>query len=350
MNAYKENVEKKAKIDSITQKAMVLNKWMLENSKDKHIPDAMKPVVTNLLQSIDFSSKRLLKGGEPTHKDISLAGSLEKVKDMMASGSVDGEVLYELYGHDMDAEMKQLVENVNTYMRTFGDNAYVLNQMTLEDLKTLDKVVGAIKAAVTKMNRFHVANTTKTVSNLAQGDMLFLESLGEAKISKTSLGRNIKQMLTWGNATPYYAFKRFGDGGKVIYEALMDGWDKFAFLVRQIKDYAENAYTVEDVQRWSEELHEFDILLPASKEELSDPDFEGNHKKIQLTTAQIMSLYCLQKREQAVGHLLGGGIGIADIKTKDGVITQNFSVMLTDYKLLQTSRKHPLCDTSHKKP
>lgn len=41
-----------------------------------------------------------------------------------------------------------------------------------------------------------------------------------------------------------------------------------------------------------------------------------------MTTAQIMSLYCLNKRAQARGHLLGGGMRIADIKTKGKTITQ----------------------------
>ena len=331
--AQKERIEKRAKIESITQKSLVLNKWMLNNSKDEHIPDAMKPVVIQLLKAIDFSSKQFLGTNVPTQKDISLAKALSKVKDMITDGTVDGDVLYELYGADMDGKMKELVDSIADYVIEDGDNAYVLNKMTLEQLETLDKVVSSIKAAVSKMNRFHVAHTKKSISNVAQQGIVYLNGLGKAKLAKSKLGKGVSHMLKWGNATPYYAFKRFGEGGELVYEALMDGWDKFSFNIKKVIDKANEIYDEEQVKNWSEEVKTFEILLPATKEQLADPNFKGNHQEIQLTTAQIMSLYCLQKREQAKGHILGGGIRIADIETKKEAISQSEGVVITESEL-----------------
>ena len=229
--------------------------------------------------------------------------------------------------------MKDLVKSVNLYMRTVGDNAYVLNQMTADELHKLDKIVGAIKASVTKMNQFHVVNTKKSIAHVAQSGMVYMDSLGQAKLHKSKLGKGISQMLNWGNATPYYAFKRFGEGGEMVYEALMDGWDNFSFRIKEVIDYAEATYSKEEVKKWSEEVKAFEILLPATKAQLADPNFKGNKQKIQLTTAQIMSLYCLQKREQAKGHIMGGGIRIADIETKKGVISQSDGAVLTEKEL-----------------
>lgn len=334
--SYKEQIEKKAKIESITQKALVLNKWMLKNSKDEHIPEAMKPVVAHLLKAIDFSSKQYLgmRGGThkgmPTRTDLSLAQALADVQQMMTKAEVDGDVLFELYGADLDEDMDALVKSVNLYMRTVGDNEFVLNQMTLDELHRFDKIVGAIKASVSKMNRFHVANTTKSIAATAKQDIGYMNGLGKAKLHKGKFASNISQMLNWGNATPYYAFKRFGEGGQKVFEALQDGWDKFAFHIKKIIDYAEATYSAEDVKKWSEEVHEFDVLLPATEKELNDPNFKGNYQKIKITTSQIMSLYCLQKREQAKKHLRGGGIRIANFTTKDGVVEQAEGVVLQD--------------------
>ena len=313
LSSYKERMEQRAKIQSITQKALTLNKWMVKNSKDEHIPEAVKPVVAKLLQAIDFSSKQLLgMSGEnkwtPTKTDVSLAQALADVQKMMAAGEVDGEVLYELYGSDMEAEMNELVQAVNSYMRTVGDNAYVLNQMTLDELKTLDKVVGAIKASVAKMNKFHVVRHSNGIADLSQQTIVDLNRLGQAKLHGNKLVSNVSQMINWGNATPYYAFKRFGEGGVKVYEALMDGWDRFAFNTKKIIDYAEAAYTSDEVAEWSKEVKEFDGI---------------DGKKIYMTVPQIMSLYCLQKREQAKGHILGGGIRVSDIKVKKDVISQS---------------------------
>lgn len=337
--SYKEQMEKKAKIESITQKALVLNRWMLKNSKDEHVPEAMKPLVAHLLKAIDFSSKQLLgmrcgqRKGQPTRTDISLSQALADIQQIMSKGEVDGEVLYELYGADLDADMADLVKSVNLYMRTVGDNEYVLNQMTLDELHKFDKIVGAIKASVTNMNQFHVANTRKSIAYTAQQDILSMNELGQAKLHKSQFMKGVSQMINWGNINPYFAFKRFGEGGKKIFEALQDGWDKFAFNVKKIIDYAEETYSSEDVKAWSEEVHEFDVLLPATKAELADPKFKGNHQRIQMTTAQIMSLYCLQKREQAKGHISGGGIRITDIETNNGIVSQSEGVVLTEKEL-----------------
>lgn len=333
MSSYKEQLEKKAKIESITQKALVLNKWMLKNSKDEHIPEAMKPAIAHLIQAIDFSSKRLLNGGDPTKADVSLSQALAEVQKMVSKAEVDGDILFELYGSDMMAEMEVLVEAVNLYMRNYGDNEYVLNRMNLEQLKTLDKLVSTIKTSVSQMNQFHVVNSKKGVAHAGQQTMRHCEEVGQAKIHKNKFLNNVDKMLLWGNRTPYYAFRQFGESGQLVFEALQDGWDKFAFHIRKIKDYAEKTYNEKQVKEWSDEVHEFEVLLPATKAELADPKFKGNKQKVYLTTAQIMSLYCLQKRDQAVGHIKGGGIRITDIKTKKGVISQSEGVVLTEKEL-----------------
>ena len=334
--SYKEQIEKKAKIQSITQKALVMNKWLVNPSNKEHIHESMRPVVAHLLKAIDFSSKQYLgmrggiQKGMPTRSDISLAQALADVQKMVTKAEVDGDILYELYGSDMMEDMEVLVDSVNLYMRNYGDNEYVLNQMTLDQLVTLDKLVSTIKSSVTQMNKFHAVNTRKSISATAQEGINYMNSLGQAKLHKGKFASNMSQMLNWGNATPYYAFKRFGEGGMKVYEALQDGWDTFAFHIKKIIDYAEKTYSSEDVKRWSEEVHEFDILLPATEEERNDPKFKGNHKTIQMTTAQMMSLYCLQKREQAKGHIGGGGIRISNFTTKDGVVEQSEGVVLME--------------------
>lgn len=334
--SYKEQIEKKAKIESITQKALVLEKWLNNPTNKEHVNDAMVPVVGHLVKAINFSSKQYLgmRGGKwkgmPTKTDLSLAQAFADIQQMVTKAEVDNDVLFELYGADLDEDMDALVKSVNLYMRTVGDNEFVLNQMTLDELHRFDKIVGAIKSSVSKMNRFHVANTTKTIAEITHQDINHFNSLGKAKLHKGKFASNVSQMLNWGNATPYYAFKRFGEGGMKVYEALQDGWDKFAFHIKKIIDYAEGTYSSEDVKKWSEEVHEFDVLMPATEEQLNDPKFKGNHKKIQMTTAQIMSLYCLQKREQAKKHLRGGGIRIANFTTKDGVVEQAEGVVLMD--------------------
>ena len=327
---YKENAEKKTKIQGITSNVLDLNEKLIKNSKDKHIPEIMKDPVIALLNAIDFSSNRLLEGGEATKKDVSLAKALSKVKDMMVKASNAHEELVELYGHGLDEDIENMMKSVDRIVETIGDNEYILNKMSLEDLQTLDKVVKTIKQAVNKLNKFHTVNHAKGIANLSQESMEYLDSLGKAKLHDGLRG-TVSKLLNWNNALPYYVFKRFGEGGMKVYEALQDGWDKFAFNVKAIIDYAKDSYTEKEVNEWSKEEKTFEILVPATEADLLRDNYVPEYQTIKMTIPQIMSMYCLNKREQARGHLFEGGIRVADFKNSKGkIVSQSDGVVFTE--------------------
>ena len=343
MDEYKDRLEKNAKIKSITAKALTLNQWLTKNSKDEHIPEVMKAPVVYLLNAIDFSSKQLLgmrggsNAGMATKRDISLSKALEQVHDMVQkinSAQIGEDEITEIYGTFADFpagfadDIRDLSSIVNDVMRTVGDNAHVLNQMSLEELETLDRIITIIKATATKMNKFLAIRHAEGVANLSQQSINYMDSLGKGKTHEGIRGK-VDKLLDWGNALPYYTFKRFGEGGQKVYEALQNGWDTFAFHVKEIIDYADSVYTSKEVKEWSETVKEFDILEPATDEEKASADYEPTYQKVKMSVPQIMSLYCLQKREQAKSHLMGGGMRISDIETKKGIVTQSEGVILT---------------------
>ncbi len=330
MDKYKEEAQRKTKIQSITAKALTLNEWLLKNSKEKHIHESLKGPVANLLQAIDFSSKQLLgmRGGNyngmPTQKDISLKKALSQVKDMMLEASVGKEELVDLYGHDLDDDIKALLESVDNIMRTVGDNEFILNKMTLNDLNTLDNMLKTIKQAVTKMNQFHSVHHAQGIASLGQEEIRYAEKLGNEKVYvEGSFKSGANKTLKWTNSVPYYAFKRFGEAGKKIFEAFQDGWDKLAFNVKEIIDFTKKTYKTKEVREWEKEIKSFDVLVPATDYEKSDPNFKPKYQMVQMTTAQVMHLYLLNKRAAAKPHLLGEGIKVTDIETKKNeVISQ----------------------------
>ena len=330
MDAYKDNAARKTKIQSITTKALSLSEWLLKNSKEKHIHESLKGPVANLLQAIDFSSKQLLgmRGGDysgmPTRKDISLQKSLSQVKDMMLEASVGKEELIDLYGHDLDDDIKLLVESVDDIMRTVGDNEFILNKMTLNDLNTLDNMLKTIKQAVTQMNQFHSVHHAKGIASLGQEEIRYAEKLGNEKVYvEGSLKSGTMKMVKWTNSVPYYAFKRFGEAGKKIFEAFQDGWDTLSFNVKAVIDFTKKTYTSKEVKTWEKEVKSFDVLIPTTDSEKSNPNYKPRSQKVKMTTAQVMYLYLLNKRASAKAHLLGGGIVVSNIETKKSeVISQ----------------------------
>jgi len=353
MEAYKDNAARKTKIQSITGKALTLNEWLLKNSKEKHIHESLKGPVANLLQAIDFSSQQLLgmRGGDnkgtPTRKDISLQKALSQVKDMMLDASVGKEELIDLYGHDLDEDIKSMVESVDNIMRTVGDNAFILNKMTLNDLNTLDNMLKTIKQAVTKMNQFHSVHHAKGIASLGHKGIEYAEKLGNEKAYvEKSMKAGANKMLKWSMANPYYAFKRFGEAGKKIFEAFQDGWDKLSFNAKKIIDFTEKAYKTKEVKDWEGEIKSFNVRLPATELEKSDPNYKPKYQKVKMTTAQVMYLYLLNKRAAAKGHLLGGGIVVSNIETKKNqVISQPEGVLLEQgeiNKIIQSLTKRQI--------
>ena len=328
MAEYKESVERKSRIQSITANTLTLADWYVTNSKDKHIPEVLKGPVKNLIDAIDFSSKRLLDKNIPTQKDISLAKALNKVRNMMTDASKGNADLVQLYGHNLDEDIEKMMDSIDMMDRTIADNEYILQKMSLEDLATLDKMVKAIKASVSKMNKFHIVNHAKGIASLSQTAMVEMDKLGKAKVYEGLRGK-IDKTLMWNNAIPVYAFKRFGEAGTKVFEALQDGWDKFAFNVKKILDFAEKTYTSKEVEEWEATVKTFDIRVPATEDDLANPDYKPQFQKVQMTIPQIMSLHCLYKREQAKQHLIGGGIRVADFTVGNKVISQTDGLVFT---------------------
>ena len=315
LESYKEKAERKTVVQRITGNALTLNKWLTKNSKDYHIHEAMKGPVVKLLQAIDFSSKRMIEKGVPTQNDVTFNEAFAEVKSMLegATNMVVG--LEELYGHDLAEDINSLSKMA---YRLVGDNNYIINAMTLEELQSLDKLVRYIKSVVSKVNEFHTVHHNQGAVNLANEFIGYGERLGNLKKQYGTAGKFLK----FRNRTPYYFFKDLGEVGKKIFAAFQDGWDKLAFNSKRVIDFAEETYTAKEVNKWSKETKEFTL-----------PNFDGHNRKFKMSIAQIMALHCVSKQEDAIRHLLSGGMTLKRIDKKGHVIADYENIPLSKHDI-----------------
>lgn len=288
----------------IEQKAKRLSDWLLKNSDKEHIPEPLKLAVGEFLESIDFTSKRALDGGALTKKDIRRSlrytDRMQKLLDSLRGQNDDGTNDLGLYLDIPDGFLEEMQKHINTASDIVSQNPgeNVVNRMNGEQLQQLDRMLTILTRSIQNANKLKANAHFETARQAAQATVQELERLGQAK-GRTKVGDKVANFFNWENTTPYYAFQRFGEGGKAIFEALSSGWDKMAFNTKAVMGFTEQTYKPEEVKAWSKETHTFKL---------------ESGESVKMTTAQMMAFYCLSKREQAIGHLLGGGMRVEDIQ------------------------------------
>ncbi|MEE1352169.1 MAG: hypothetical protein UHM23_09010 [Clostridia bacterium] len=307
---YKENAERKSVIQTITANSLKLNKMLFDNNKDSHVPDTLKGAVKELLEAIDASSKRLLKKGVPTQRDISLNKAFSKLNNVVADGSQElGDILEDIYGSGLDESLKEFVKEID------NGTVFFLNEMSIEDLKKLDKIVKIIRTTVNKVNMYHTVLSGLSARQHGIDTIKDLDKRTKVYADDKHHFDKLKTKMYWNNLNPYYAFKNLGGSAQEIFTAFQDAQDKLAFLAKEVIDFADGLYTGKEYKRWSETYFEFAIPQPS-----------GKIIKFSMNVPQIMSLYCVIKQEDARKHILhgdengeGGGITIAETKDKRAV-------------------------------
>ena len=320
----------------IEKLAKRLTTYLEENTDKKHIPEALKKPIGELLQSLDFSSKTKLSGGAATKADLAYIRSMLQIETVLAAQERFDETGKggDLIKGTLDLPkgfreaLTEQIERVQTIMETHQPGERAVMRMNLTDLRKLRVMLSTLSSAVTKMNELFANGRFRHVDQAAQDTIFTLREKGQHQ----SLLPRVESFVRWDNTLPWYAFQRLGEGGQSIFAELQDGWDKLAFNTQKILKFRKELIDDKTARKWDTEVHEV---------ELTDQD--DNTVKAKLTTAQLMSLYCLSRRKQALGHLLGGGIRPADIELtaniKDKVLKktekQDTHYHLTDERLGQ---------------
>lgn len=288
----------------IEQKAKRLSDWLLKNSDKEHIPEPLKLAVGEFLESIDFTSKRALDGGALTKKDIQRSlrytDRMQNLLDSLRRQNDDGTNDLGLYLDLPDGFIEEMQTHISIASDIISQNPgeNVVNRMNGEQLQQLDWMLTILTRSIQNANKLKANAHFETARQAAQATVLELGRLGQAK-GRTKAGEKVAGFFSWDNTTPYYAFQRFGEGGKAIFEALSAGWDQMAFNTKKVMRFTEQTYKPEEVKAWSKETHTFKL---------------ESGETAKMTAAQMMAFYCLSKREQAIGHLLGGGMRVEDIQ------------------------------------
>ena len=296
----------------ITRHAKDLSKKLLRPTDTKHIPENMRSAVAAVLNSInqesaytvDESGKRVYDGSGTPTKRTEAFRALQKQYQSILEDNEGGDMVVDpsLLGTDgSDGLLGQVI----------GMEDKRLSELTREELGTMWKTIRAVEHSVSTAGKVLSKSKFETTKQMADSFKT------DVSTRRQKLGGN----MTISLETPYTFFAHYGETGKSIYRMLRNAQDSQEVMARDIaektqkvlgdelgeagfKDVAGKAIhgdlkgALRDARgstigKWEAETHDITV---------------ANGGKLTLTTPQIMELYLLSKRKQALGHLLGGVI------------------------------------------
>lgn len=280
----------------IIKEVTELKNWLLKPTDKKHVPEILRAPLAEFLGSIDFSSNRLNAEGEDTMRTKTW-DALSKVYIKIAE---NGGILETGEGEqyiDVDPNLVERMDALKEQVRDI-DKLENLNYYKLEEVK---KTVLAMKHSIQDADKLHANKKYQNIVTLATKSLKELLQRADKLEFAGPIG-GIDRLMRNEMFDSFTMFNRFGEAAESIYNGIRGGLDKKIRNTKITQDYYSNlcerlGVTQSDIRKWSGER--------AKKSKFS---VQGG--EINLTPAQVMSLYVLNKRQQAHKHIynLAGGI------------------------------------------
>lgn len=303
-----ESMDKRSARGKVQKLILETTEWLNHPKKtDVKCPDFLKAPYLDFLESLvfpegdtptDIASKSLRSGKDMTKQDLkfvnalnSLANSIEAIQKTQDATSEDNpNVPDEAIQGYLDLpqsfvnELKEMARSIDAAMK-IGD--FNLVDMSSADFKAIAKKIRTLNHSIRELSTLYSNGRFAKIEELGAESIDYFESLGHKGTKIVG-----EDFLNWDNALPYYAFKKFGDAGLAVFKELQDAQGTLANHAKSIFDFKEKTWTDKEAKAWADEVHSIEI----------------SSGTIELAATDIMTIYCLSKREQAQGHLYGDGI------------------------------------------
>lgn len=301
----------------ILKETKAMQTWLLSPTDKKHIPQELRGKVAEFLESIDFSSKD--DSGDIQTQRTKTWNEVQK----LFQGIMEREEMIDTDGKayyiDIDPDM---VERIN------GLTGKVSGISKLEELDTynmeeLQKTVQSMKKALTEINVMKSNERYREVSLLAEDVFRQTENIKKETEYAGSMGVTDK-FMNYDLIDPLTMFEKVGPAFKTVYDSIREGLNKKTIKLKQSEDYIkdlmeQNSITEKDIRKWT-----------GKRAKTTEYTVKGG--KINLTISQIMSLYELDKRNQARGHMYDRQGGIKASDRTVGFISSNNTPQLPSIK------------------
>ena len=300
MRDYKQHQRDSKEYKALKGKLEADVKWLDERLRHptdaKHIPEDFKKGVAAFLKSLDFESEYTgryeVRNGVPSQKVIDLRAMREVYENIIKDQSSTMEL------DEIQLEALKELEKICANKRV-ADLDYA-------ELGLVRDAIQYIKMSVASADKAFNKEIKESIS--AMGEALIKEQRGKkAKKDRAGILGEGDKLINYDNVAPADKFHEFGGVMEKLYHQIRKGFDQHINNVQTAISYTQKLTEGNEaaIKEWSGDK------AKTAKYKISDGT------TIELTPAQVMSLYCLMKRDQAVGHVLGSGIVPSGVVVKE---------------------------------
>lgn len=238
---------------------------------------------------------------------------------------------YKQYNDNLPEDMR-IPESVMTEMSEMVDKIedVPLKEMGLESLKAVETFVKALSTQINNANELFVRKRGEQVSdwgNAASREAAESKPLKwlSPKSMEIKNARDARDFL-WKNMKPLTAFEAIGSPKLMeLFQSVLDGEEVWITDVLEAREAIVKA----------KEAYGYDTWDLKTRREFTNA--EG--KAVRLTVGEMMSLCAYAKREQAMGHLRGGGFvldaGATEITEKNKIRTEKMLNLTERYTMTE---------------
>lgn len=309
---YRDRRDRKYYTSRIEAYSQWLSDSLLRPTDSKHIPENYRKAVAEMLESFDFSTDR-------TDAYTEKHGASKRTLKLAALNQAYSELMKQESGMiEPDDEIAKLISDLSVALegKRFAD-------LNTDQLAGVYRLVKNIRFAISSVNKVCSEGLREKMREKISdyGAAVIAESQAYHHENKGGAKATIGQFINWSNTTSLDAFMLMGNTMQELWQNMRSGFDR----------HVDNATTGMNFMR---ELSKEYKVKDWIDDKARPQKFEVGGRTIELVPSQIMSLYCLMQREQAVNHIIGGsGITSAPlpvIRKKRQKITKAWSQDMLD--------------------
>ena len=299
----RDRAARKKSWNKITEDYNWLVERILNPTETKPMPEALRKPLAEILCTIDLQTERSKELQEKTGTIAQKTLKMTELRATLADFAKQDASFDAIHDEEIEQLMKEFDE------RTYGMS---IDQLSNEDISIVADILRAIRREVANMNRSF--KLSKDMSEM--GEQVIWEATEH--MSKHPLKRDgglMRDLLGDGMTTPRDFFENLGPG---MFEAFMNLRNGDNIHMDHMKE-AREFFTGVFQKYWNKKKpgSKMEAWRDPKKNKKREPFKLASGETIELTPAQVMSLYCAAKRDQAVGHILGCGIVPSDVTIKN---------------------------------